>query len=186
MQIGWATKDSTFLNYVSFYILNVTCAITIYIISTCSILLLQEGFVIGDDEYSLAYDGCRRLIWYNAKSEKYYDRPCWKAGDILGCLLDLNKLEIIFSINGVRLKPCVQVFKTVRYVYVYLHISIYLNKIYICRITFQIIILNVAGLDFLQQPVLCHSNNVSLILETYLLNILRLIANIRNLMITLL
>ncbi|XP_076385864.1 RING finger and SPRY domain-containing protein 1 isoform X2 [Megachile rotundata] len=75
---------------------------------------LEEGYGIGDDEYSLAYDGCRRLIWYNAKSEKYHERPCWKAGDILGCLLDLNKLEIIFSINGVPLKPCVQVFKTVR------------------------------------------------------------------------
>ncbi|KOX73499.1 RING finger and SPRY domain-containing protein 1 [Melipona quadrifasciata] len=74
MQIGWATKDSTFLNH--------------------------EGYGIGDDEYSLAYDGCRRLIWYNAKSEKYHDRPCWKAGDILGCLLDLNKLEIIFSIKN--------------------------------------------------------------------------------------
>lgn len=88
MQIGWATKNSTFLNH--------------------------EGYGIGDDEYSLAYDGCRRLIWYNAKSERNHDRPCWKAGDILGCLLDLNKLEIIFSINGVPLKPCVQVFKTVR------------------------------------------------------------------------
>ncbi|XP_053994737.1 RING finger and SPRY domain-containing protein 1-like [Hylaeus anthracinus] len=88
MQIGWATKDSTFLNH--------------------------EGYGIGDDEFSLAYDGCRRLIWYNAKSEQCYERPCWRAGDILGCLLDLNKLEIIFSINGVPLKPCVQVFKTVR------------------------------------------------------------------------
>ena len=88
MQIGWATKDSTFLNH--------------------------EGYGIGDDEYSLAYDGCRRLIWYNGKTEKHHDRPCWKAGDILGCLLDMNKLEIIFSINGVPLKPCVQVFKTVR------------------------------------------------------------------------
>lgn len=61
----------------------------------------------------MAYDGCRRLIWYNARSENFHDRPCWKSGDILGCLLDLNKLEIIFSINGVPLKPCVQVFKTV-------------------------------------------------------------------------
>lgn len=91
---------------------------------------MQEGYGIGDDEYSLAYDGCRRLIWYNAKSEKYHDRPCWKAGDILGCLLDLNKLEIIFSINGVSLKPCVQVFKTVRYVHIYLCILMYLNKTY--------------------------------------------------------
>ena len=65
----------------------------------------------------MSYDGCRRLIWYNADCERYPDRPCWKAGDILGCLLDLNKLEIIFSINGVRLRPCVQVFKTVRYVF---------------------------------------------------------------------
>lgn len=88
MQIGWATKDSTFLNH--------------------------EGYGIGDDEFSLAYDGCRRLIWYNARSERFHDRPCWKSGDILGCLLDLNKLEIIFSINGVPLKPCIQVFKTVR------------------------------------------------------------------------
>ncbi|KAL2725568.1 RING finger and SPRY domain-containing protein 1-like [Vespula squamosa] len=88
MQIGWATKDSTFLNH--------------------------EGYGIGDDEFSLACDGCRRLIWYNARSEKYHDRPCWEAGDILGCLLDLNKQEIIFSINGVPLKPCTQVFKTVK------------------------------------------------------------------------
>ncbi|XP_043286740.1 RING finger and SPRY domain-containing protein 1-like [Venturia canescens] len=84
MQIGWATKQSTFLNH--------------------------EGYGIGDDEYSLSYDGCRKLIWHNARSEKYHDQDCWKAGDVLGCLLDLNKLEIIFSINGVCLKPCVQVF----------------------------------------------------------------------------
>lgn len=36
MQIGWATKDSKFLN--------------------------QEGYGIGDDEYSVAYDGCRS-VW---------------------------------------------------------------------------------------------------------------------------
>ncbi|KAF7988384.1 hypothetical protein HCN44_000957 [Aphidius gifuensis] len=88
MQIGWATKDSTFLNH--------------------------EGYGIGDDVYSLSCDGCRRLIWHNARSEKYHDRPPWKAGDVLGCLLDFNKLEIIFSINGVPLKPCVQVFKTAK------------------------------------------------------------------------
>jgi len=71
----------------------------------------------------LAYDGCRRLIWYNARSEKFHDRPCWKAGDILGCLLDLNKLEIIFSINGVPIQPCTQVFKTVRYAFVFFFMS---------------------------------------------------------------
>ncbi|XP_058809374.1 RING finger and SPRY domain-containing protein 1-like [Phymastichus coffea] len=88
MQIGWATKDSTFLNH--------------------------EGYGIGDDQFSLSFDGCRRLIWHNARSEKVYAMHGWKAGDVLGCLLDLNKLEVIFSVNGVALKPCVQLFKNAR------------------------------------------------------------------------
>ncbi|XP_012279544.1 RING finger and SPRY domain-containing protein 1 [Orussus abietinus] len=79
MQIGWATKDSMFLNH--------------------------EGYGIGDDEYSLACDGCRGLIWHNARSEHYVGSPCWKPGDILGCLLDLERREIIFYINGFPLKP---------------------------------------------------------------------------------
>ncbi|XP_066996878.2 RING finger and SPRY domain-containing protein 1 [Anabrus simplex] len=87
MQIGWATKDSTFLNH--------------------------EGYGIGDDEYSLAYDGCRKLIWHNARNETQ-NIHCWQPGDVLGCLLDLNKFEIIFYINGSPLKPCKHVFSTAR------------------------------------------------------------------------
>ncbi|XP_056638627.1 RING finger and SPRY domain-containing protein 1-like [Diorhabda sublineata] len=83
MQIGWATKNSNFLNH--------------------------EGYGIGDDRFSLAYDGCRRLIWYNAKSDPQ-NVPRWQSGDILGCLLDLNNQQIIFSINGVPLPPCIHVF----------------------------------------------------------------------------
>ncbi|XP_018325424.1 RING finger and SPRY domain-containing protein 1 [Agrilus planipennis] len=83
MQIGWATKNSKFLNH--------------------------EGYGIGDDMYSLAYDGCRRLIWYNAKSE-FQNVSQWKSGDILGCLLDLKKPEIVFILNGQRLPPCTHVF----------------------------------------------------------------------------
>uniref|UniRef100_UPI00358E9505 RING finger and SPRY domain-containing protein 1 n=1 Tax=Myxine glutinosa TaxID=7769 RepID=UPI00358E9505 len=60
MQIGWATKDSKFLNH--------------------------EGYGIGDDEYSCAYDGCRQLIWYNARS-KLHLHPCWREGDTVGFLL---------------------------------------------------------------------------------------------------
>lgn len=81
----------------------------------CTLLYSQEGYGIGDDQFSLSFDGCRRLIWHNARGEKFFSIPCWKAGDVLGCLLDLNKLEIIFSINGVALKPCVQLFKSARY-----------------------------------------------------------------------
>ncbi|XP_032830644.2 RING finger and SPRY domain-containing protein 1 [Petromyzon marinus] len=83
MQIGWATKNSKFLNH--------------------------EGYGIGDDEYSCAYDGCRRLIWYNAKS-KPHAHPCWKEGDTVGFLLDLNKKQMVFSLNGTPLPPEKQVF----------------------------------------------------------------------------
>ncbi|XP_018571066.1 RING finger and SPRY domain-containing protein 1 [Anoplophora glabripennis] len=83
MQIGWATKNSNFLNH--------------------------EGYGIGDDRYSLAYDGCRKLIWYNAKSDPQ-NLPRWVAGDVLGCLLDLDTQQIVFSVNGTSLPPCMHVF----------------------------------------------------------------------------
>ncbi|XP_067905680.1 RING finger and SPRY domain-containing protein 1 isoform X2 [Heterodontus francisci] len=85
MQIGWATKDSKFLNH--------------------------EGYGIGDDEYSCAYDGCRQLIWYNARSEPHM-HPCWKEGDTIGFLLDLNKKAMIFYLNGNQLPPEKQVFSS--------------------------------------------------------------------------
>ncbi|KAH3778564.1 hypothetical protein DPMN_180031 [Dreissena polymorpha] len=76
MQIGWATKDSNFLNH--------------------------EGYGIGDDEFSIAYDGCRQRIWYSAHSQPH-THPCWKPGDILGLLLEVDNQYIIFSLNGVPL-----------------------------------------------------------------------------------
>lgn len=109
MQIGWSTKDSKFLNH--------------------------EGYGIGDDEYSIAYDGCRQLIWYNASSFPHR-HPSWRPGmpstnvllcfvnfnlifvtkgDVLGCLLDLNRELIIFYLNGVSLEPYKHVFKSAKY-----------------------------------------------------------------------
>ncbi|XP_007898717.1 RING finger and SPRY domain-containing protein 1 isoform X1 [Callorhinchus milii] len=85
MQIGWATKDSKFLTH--------------------------EGYGIGDDEYSCAYDGCRQLIWYNAKSKIHF-HSCWKEGDTVGFLLDLNKKVLIFYLNGQPLPPEKQVFSS--------------------------------------------------------------------------
>jgi len=87
MQIGWATKDSKFLNY--------------------------EGYGIGDDEYSIAYDGCRQLIWYNAHSEPHL-HSCWKPGDTLGVLLDLEHNRAVFSLNGTTLPPYTQLFQNAR------------------------------------------------------------------------
>ncbi|XP_044289975.1 RING finger and SPRY domain-containing protein 1 isoform X2 [Varanus komodoensis] len=85
MQIGWATKDSKFLNH--------------------------EGYGIGDDEYSCAYDGCRQLIWYNARS-KPHSHPCWKEGDTVGFLLDLQDKKMIFYLNGNQLPAEKQVFSS--------------------------------------------------------------------------
>ncbi|VDN52749.1 unnamed protein product [Dracunculus medinensis] len=73
MQIGFATKQSRFCNH--------------------------EGYGIGDDEYSLAYDGCRQLLWHNAQFEKHEHKP-WNAGDYLGCLLDIPGCFVQFYLNG--------------------------------------------------------------------------------------
>lgn len=73
MQIGFATKQSRFCNH--------------------------EGYGIGDDECSLAYDGCRQLLWHNAQCQKHEHEP-WKAGDYLGCLLDIPGKYVQFYLNG--------------------------------------------------------------------------------------
>jgi hypothetical protein len=74
MQIGFATKQSSFLS--------------------------TDGYGIGDDAYSIAFDGCRRLIWHNAKSTPV-SLPCWRPGSICGCFLDLDNKEVMFSLDGV-------------------------------------------------------------------------------------
>jgi len=84
MQIGFATKHSKFLNH--------------------------DGFGIGDDDQSFAYDGCRQLLWQNAKSTST-NLPRWKEGDIVGCLIDLEKFEISFSLNGKMSEPNSDLFK---------------------------------------------------------------------------
>ncbi|CAF3741359.1 unnamed protein product [Adineta steineri] len=85
MQIGWATKQSKFMNH--------------------------EGYGIGDDQYSIAYDGCRNLVWFGAKSIPH-NNPTWKPGDIVGCLIDFDRREVIFSLNGRSLDPFRKLFSS--------------------------------------------------------------------------
>uniref|UniRef100_A0A1B6LFK8 RING finger and SPRY domain-containing protein 1 n=1 Tax=Graphocephala atropunctata TaxID=36148 RepID=A0A1B6LFK8_9HEMI len=87
MQIGWATKNSKFLNH--------------------------EGYGIGDDECSIAYDGCRQLVWYNARSHAQCEGQ-WRAGDVLGCLLDLTAPLVQFYINGRPVASSTQLFNSAR------------------------------------------------------------------------
>ena len=51
---------------------------------------------VGDDESSYAYDGYREKKW-NGASERYGE--AWRAGDTIGCLLDLDKKEVKFWRN---------------------------------------------------------------------------------------
>jgi RING finger and SPRY domain-containing protein 1 len=86
MQIGWATKNSNFLSH--------------------------EGYGIGDDKYSIAFDGCRKLIWHNAKIINLDSNlHVWKGGSILGCLLDLDAKEVVFSLDGIETGILNQVFE---------------------------------------------------------------------------
>eukprot|EP01147_Barroeca_monosierra_P007473 gene7473-549_t len=60
----------------------------------------EEGHGIGDDEHSLAIDGCRQLIWHN--QETVATPLKWKPGDIVGCFVNLITNSAWFSVNGQR------------------------------------------------------------------------------------
>jgi hypothetical protein len=74
MQIGFANKSASFLNH--------------------------QGCGIGDDHFSVGYDGCRNLIWYNASHHSIKRQTPWKEGDVIGFLLDICKKTISFYLNG--------------------------------------------------------------------------------------
>ncbi|XP_050524153.1 RING finger and SPRY domain-containing protein 1-like [Daktulosphaira vitifoliae] len=76
MQIGWSTKNSKFFNH--------------------------DGYGIGDDEHSVAYDGCRQLVWYGARCTSCVSGRSWKEGDTVGCLLRLETPSpcASFYLNG--------------------------------------------------------------------------------------
>lgn len=59
----------------------------------------SDGYGIGDDAFSVSFDGCRKLIWHNAKSTPM-NLPMWKAGATCGCYIDLDAKEVIFSLDG--------------------------------------------------------------------------------------
>ncbi|EGD75725.1 hypothetical protein PTSG_07841 [Salpingoeca rosetta] len=60
----------------------------------------EEGRGIGDDEYSLAVDGSRQLVWFNQAPA--HTNIKWRPGDVLGCYLDLVHHRAWFSVNGQR------------------------------------------------------------------------------------
>jgi hypothetical protein len=78
-QIGWATTELQFIS--------------------------QDGIGVGDDENSFAFDGCRARLWHNGESTPYENKFVWKAGDVIGCYLDMTQGVIMFFLNGVIVDP---------------------------------------------------------------------------------
>eukprot|EP00613_Pedinella_sp_CCMP2098_P071890 CAMPEP_0171907342 /NCGR_PEP_ID=MMETSP0993-20121228/6910_1 /TAXON_ID=483369 /ORGANISM="non described non described, Strain CCMP2098" /LENGTH=792 /DNA_ID=CAMNT_0012539555 /DNA_START=30 /DNA_END=2408 /DNA_ORIENTATION=+ len=53
---------------------------------------------VGDDAHSWAYDGCRQRAWHHGESTEY--GLAWAAGDVVGCLLDLDHIQAPASSGG--------------------------------------------------------------------------------------
>ena len=48
----------------------------------------EGGLGVGDDVYSWAFDGYRRLRWHRDSVAWGHK---WKAGDVVGCAVDLDE-----------------------------------------------------------------------------------------------
>ncbi|KAI9995477.1 hypothetical protein PInf_012542 [Phytophthora infestans] len=68
----------------------------------------DQGEGVGDHNHSWSYDGNRQRRW-NSGSSSYGEK--WRAGDVIGCLLDLTTQEMTFFRNGVNLGVAYSEFK---------------------------------------------------------------------------
>mmetsp|Transcript_22894 Transcript_22894/g.33454 ORF Transcript_22894/g.33454 Transcript_22894/m.33454 type:complete len:618 (+) Transcript_22894:43-1896(+) len=80
-QIGWADRE--------------------FVLSRAEDANTEGDNGVGDDCHSFAFDGFRRRVWNEVESE-YAQGTGWKAGDTVGCLLNIEstRISMSFSING--------------------------------------------------------------------------------------
>lgn len=75
---------------------------------------MQEGYGIGDDEFSISYDGCRQQLWYAALNEAVEAHPPWQPGDVVGCLISVPDEYVSFYLNGYMVTKNSQIFSAAR------------------------------------------------------------------------
>ena len=51
-------------------------------------------------------------MWFNAGCQSQDTLPRWKAGDVVGCFIDIDNKMLVFSLNGSQLQPFSQVFQS--------------------------------------------------------------------------
>ena len=61
--------------------------------------LTYSGNGVGDDEQSWGVDGARCKRWFQSGGHDGYDVE-WKAGDVIGLACDLQRQELLVSVNG--------------------------------------------------------------------------------------
>jgi len=60
----------------------------------------DEGDGVGDDAASWAFDGCRLAAWTDGDARPYGGATAWARGDVVGCVLDLERRTMSFTKNG--------------------------------------------------------------------------------------
>ncbi len=63
----------------------------------------SHGSGVGDHACSWAYDGWRQKKWNGGSSVRYGGAAKWKAGDVVGCCVDIDGGSVKFYLNGTDL-----------------------------------------------------------------------------------
>ncbi|XP_007940911.1 ryanodine receptor 2 [Orycteropus afer afer] len=57
----------------------------------------QPDQELGSDEHAFAFDGFKAQRWH--QGNEHYGRS-WQAGDVVGCMVDMNEHTLMFTLNG--------------------------------------------------------------------------------------
>ncbi|ELW68105.1 Ryanodine receptor 2 [Tupaia chinensis] len=57
----------------------------------------QPDRELGSDEQAFAFDGLKAQRWH--QGSEHYGRP-WQAGDVVGCMVDMDEHTAVFTLNG--------------------------------------------------------------------------------------